>query len=48
LLTYVRTCGRNALLGISGLYLIHVARLFSFASLAYSYTLFVCPHSPRW
>ena len=48
LLTYIRTCGRNAALGIGGLHLICVARLSSFAALAYSYTLLVCPHSPRW
>jgi len=48
LLTYVRTCGRNAVLGIAGLHLVRVARLSSFAALAYSYTVLVCPHSPRW
>jgi len=46
LLTYVRTCGRNAMLGIGGLHLIRVARLSTFAALAYSYALLVCPHSP--
>ena len=30
LLTYVRTCARNAVLGITGLHLVHVARLASF------------------
>jgi len=48
LLTYVRTCGRNAVLGIGGLHLVRVARLSSFAALAYSYALLVCPHSPHW
>jgi len=48
LLTYIRTCGRNALLGISGLHLVRVARLSSFAALAYSYVLLFCPHSPHW
>jgi len=48
LLTYIRTCGRNAMLGISGLHLVRVARLSTFATLAYSYALLVCPHSPRW
>jgi len=48
LLTYVRTCGRNTVLGIGGLHLVHVARLSSFAALAYSYALLVCPLSPRW
>jgi len=48
LLTYVRTCGRNAMLGISGLHLVRVARLSSFAMLAYSYALLVCPRSPYW
>ena len=48
LLTYLRKCGRNAVLGIGGLYLVRVARLFSLAELAYSYALLVCPHSPRW
>jgi len=47
LLTYIRTCGRNAVLGIGGLHLVRVARLSSFAALAYSYALLVCPHSPR-
>ena len=47
-LTYVRTCGRKAVLGISGLPLVRVARLSSFPALAYSYMLLVCPHSPRW
>jgi len=48
LLTYIRTCGRNAVLGISGLHLVYVARLSSFAALSYSSALLVCPHSPRW
>ena len=48
LLTYVRTCGRNAVLGIGGLHHVRVARLSSFAALAYSYALLVCPHSPCW
>jgi len=48
LLTYVRTCGRNLVLGISGLHLVCVARLSSFATLAYSYALLICPHSPHW
>jgi len=48
LLTYIRTCGRNAVLGIGGLHLVRVARLSSFAALAYSYALLVCPHSPCW
>jgi len=48
-LTCVRTCGRNAVLGITGLQLVPVARLPSFSSLAYiSYTLLVCRHSPHW
>jgi len=33
---------------ISGLHLVCVARLSSFASLSYSYVLLVCPHSLRW
>jgi len=41
-------CGRNAVLGTGGLLLILVASLSSFATLAYSYTLLVCPHSPCW
>jgi len=61
--TYVRTCVRNTVLGVTGLllvrvvplasfladlYLICVARLPSFSSLAYiSFALFVCRHSPR-
>jgi len=48
LLTYIRTCGRNAVLGIGGLHLVRVAHLSTFAALAYSYTLLVCPHSPCW
>ena len=49
LLTYIRTFGRNAVLGIGGLYhIVRVARLSLFAALAYSYALLVCPHSPRW
>jgi len=48
LLTYVRTCGTNAILGISGLHLVRVARLSSFAALGNSYALLVCPHSPCW
>ena len=48
LLTYIRTCGRNDMLGISGLHLMRVARLSSFAALAYSYTLLVSSHSPCW
>jgi len=48
LLTYVWMCGRNAILGISGLHLVRVARLSSFTALAYSYVLLVSPHSPRW
>ena len=48
LLTYIRTCGRNAMLGITGLHLVRVARLSSFAALAYSYALLVCPHSLHW
>ena len=48
LLTYVRTCGRNVVLGITGLHLVPVACLSSFAALAYSYVLLICPHSPRW
>jgi len=48
LLTYIRTCGRNAVLGIGGLHLVRVACLSSFAALGYSYALLVCPHSPRW
>jgi len=46
--TYIRTFGRNAVLGIGGLHHVRVARLSSFAVLAYSYALLVCPHSPRW
>jgi len=48
LLTYIRMCGRNAVLGIGGLHLVYFARLYSFAVLAYLYGLLVCPHSPRW
>jgi len=48
LLTYIRTCGRNAVLGIGGLHLVYFARLYSFAVLAYLYGLLVCPHFPRW
>jgi len=48
LLTYIRTFGRNTVLGIAGLHLVRVARLSSFAELAHSYTLLVCPHSPCW
>jgi len=48
LMTYIQTCGRNAMLGIGGLHLVRVARLSTFAALAYSYTLVVCPHSPCW
>jgi len=48
LLTYIRTFGRNTVLGIGGLHLLPVARLSSFATLAYSYALLTCPHSPRW
>ena len=48
LLTYIRTFGRNAVLGMGGLHLIRVARLSSFPALAYSYTLLVSPHSPPW
>jgi len=48
LLTYIRTCGRNAVLGIGGLHLVRVAHLSSFAALAYSYTLLVSSDSPRW
>jgi len=36
------------MLGISGLHLVRVARLSSFAMLAYSYALLVCPRSPYW
>jgi len=61
--TYIRTCARNAVLGITGLllvrvvrlasfladlYLVRVARLLLFSSLAYiSFALLVCRHSPR-
>ena len=38
LLTYIRTCGRNAVLGIGSLHLVRVARLSSFATLAHSST----------
>jgi len=48
LLTYIRTFGRNTVLGIGGLHLICVARLSSFAALAYSYLLLICPHSLCW
>jgi len=48
LLTYIRMCGRNAVLGISGLHLVRVACLSSFAALAHSYILLVFPHSPCW
>jgi len=48
LLTYIRTFGRNTVLGIAGLHLVRVASLSSFAALAYSYVLLVCPHSPCW
>jgi len=47
LLTYIRTCGRNAVFGIGGLHLVRVARLSSFSLLAYlSYAFRVCSHSP--
>ena len=48
LLTYIWTFGRNTVLGIGGLHLVRVARLCSFAALAHSYALLVCPHSPCW
>jgi len=48
LLTYIRTCGRNAVFRIGGLHLVHVSRLSSFAVLAHSYALLVFPHSPCW
>jgi len=48
LLIYIRTCGRNTVLGIGCLHLVRVARLSSFAALAYSYALLVCPDSQRW
>ena len=48
LLTYIRTCGRNAVLGIGGLHLVRVARFSTFTVLAYLYALLVCPHSPCW
>jgi len=34
-LTYVQTCTRNAVLGITGLHLVRVAHLASFSSLTY-------------
>jgi len=47
--TYVWTCARNAVLGITGLLLIRVAHLQSFSSLAYiSFALLVCRHSSHW
>ena len=49
LLTYIRTFGRNTVLGIGGLHLVRVARLPSLPLLAnISYQLLVGPHSPRW
>ena len=34
-LTYIRTCARNAMLGITDLHLVRVAHLASFSSLTY-------------
>ena len=48
LLTYIRTCGRNAMFGISGLHLVRVAPLSSVAALAHLYALLIFPHSPCW
>jgi len=49
LLTYIRTFGRNTMLGIGGLHLVRVARLPSLSLLAnISYRLLVGPHSPSW
>ena len=46
--TYVRTCARKAMLGITGLPLVRVVHLASFLAGHISYTLLVCCHSLRW